>query len=37
MKISQDIRNREDNIASVEIGMQEKSQEFKEQGFKIYK
>jgi phosphomethylpyrimidine synthase len=37
MKISQDIRNREENIAAVEIGMQEKSEEFKAQGFKIYK
>ena len=37
MKISQDIRNREENIAAVEIGMQEKSDEFKAQGFKIYK
>lgn len=37
MKISQDIRNREENIAAVEVGMQEKSEEFKAQGFKIYK
>ncbi len=37
MKISQDIRNREESIAAVEIGMQEKSEEFKAQGFKIYK
>ena len=37
MKISQDIRNREENIAAVEIGMQEKSEAFKAQGFKIYK
>ena len=37
MKISQDIRNREENIVAVEIGMQEKSEEFKAQGFKIYK
>ena len=37
MKISQDIRNREENITAVEIGMQEKSEEFKAQGFKIYK
>ena len=37
MKISQDIRNLEENIAAVEIGMQEKSEEFKAQGFKIYK
>ena len=37
MKISQDIRNRQENISAVEIGMQEKSEEFKAQGFKIYK